>query len=326
MAPDEPLLFAIGASRSFGEGVAAALGVEAAPLEERDFEDGEYKLRPLVGVRGRDCYLLHSVHGDDAQSVNDKLCRLLFLAATLRDHGADRVTLLCPYLAYGRKDRRTKARDPVTSRYLAQLVESMGVDRMVVLEPHNVAAFDNAFRIPAERIHARGPLIEALLAHTTDAPLAVVSPDTGGAKRAAAFREQLAARTGAQPATAFLDKRRSEGRISGDTVAGEVEGRVAVIVDDLIASGGTLVRAARACRARGASAVHGIATHAVFAEGAEQLFGEGALDRLLVTDSVAPREATDWQARVERVSVQPLFAAVIDALRGNGSLTELLGR
>jgi len=322
--PDDTMLFAPGASEDFGRGVASELGQDLAALETRAFEDGEHKLRPLTSVRGRDCYILHSLHGDDEQTVNDKLCRVLFFAATLRDHGADRVTLACPYLAYARKDRRTKTRDPVTSRYVAQLIEAMGVDRVAVLEPHNPAAFDNAFRIPAEHLHARAPLADALLAHLGDSPLAVVSPDTGGAKRAAAMRHLLATRTGREPATAFLDKHRSEGVVTGDTVAGEVAGRTAVIVDDLIAGGTTISRAARACRERGADRVYAVVTHALFAPGAERLLQDPAVDRLFVTDSVAPRMQDLWQGRVERVPVRRLFARVIRALHGDTPVTEVL--
>ncbi|MDZ7828530.1 MAG: ribose-phosphate diphosphokinase [Halofilum sp. (in: g-proteobacteria)] len=326
MTPAGPLVFGLGATRSFAEGVAAALGVDPAPVEERAFEDGEHKARPLIGVRDRDCHVLHSLHGDDEQTVNDKLCRLLFFAAALRDHGAARVTLVCPYLAYARKDRRTKARDPVTSRYVAQLIEAMGVDRVVVLEPHNAAAFDNALRVPAERIHARGPLADALLERLDDAPLTVVSPDTGGAKRAAAFRDLLEQRTGSRPALAFLEKQRSEGVVTGDSVSGELEGRTAVVVDDLVAGGTTLSRAAHACLTRGAVAVHAVVTHAVFASGAERLLGDEALTSLLITDSVGPRLEACWTDRVVRVSVQPLFARVIHALHDGGSINEVLDR
>lgn len=324
MTRHDPLVFALGATEPFGRGVAAELATELAAAEERGFEDGEHKLRSRASVRERDCYVLHALDGDAQQTVNDKLCRLLFFGAALRDHGAARVTLVCPYLCYARKDRRTQPRDPVTTRYVAGAIEAMGVDRIVVLEPHSPAAFDNAFRIPAERVHANGPLVDALLEHVGAAPAAVVSPDTGGAKRAAALRDVLAARSGGEPATAFLDKRRSGGVVSGDTVAGDVAGRAAVIVDDLIASGTTMLRAVRACRERGATAVYAVATHGVFAEGAERLLGEPALDRLLITDSVTPRMEERWGERVERIGVAPLLANVIRALNAGGSLTAVL--
>jgi ribose-phosphate pyrophosphokinase len=142
------LIFALRATRELGAGISRALGVELAPHEEREFEDGEHKARPLMSVRGRDLYLVQSLYGGPEASPSDKLCRLLFFAGALRDAGAGRVTAVVPYLAYARKDRRTQLRDPITTRYVAQLIEAVGVDRVVVVDVHNLAAFENAFRCP----------------------------------------------------------------------------------------------------------------------------------------------------------------------------------
>ena len=137
-------LFALSETRAFGSAVAAALDLELAPLEERDFEDGEHKVRPLVGVRNSDAYVIQSLHGGPDASPDDKLCRLLFLSAALKTNGTRRVTAVVPYLAYARKDRQTKSRDPLTARYVAQLFEAAGVDRVMTVEVHNVVAFQNA--------------------------------------------------------------------------------------------------------------------------------------------------------------------------------------
>src|SRR5690606_27209831 len=116
---------ALGDSREFGGSVAAALGRGLDPHEERDFDDGEHKARPLVSVRGRDVYVVHALGGGGASS-NDRLVKLLFFLAACRENGAERVTAVAPYLAYARKDRQTKRRDPVTTRYVAQLFRSGG--------------------------------------------------------------------------------------------------------------------------------------------------------------------------------------------------------
>jgi hypothetical protein len=120
--------FALDATKSFGERVADNMGVSLSPHEEREFEDGEHKGRPLVCVRGSDAYVIQSLHGGPEQSVNDKLVRLLFFIGALREGGAQRVTAVIPYLAYARKDRQTKTRDPVTTRYLAEILEAAGAD------------------------------------------------------------------------------------------------------------------------------------------------------------------------------------------------------
>ena len=179
-----PLLFAPLASRPFGERMAAALGVALAPLEEREYEGGEHKTRPLVSVRGRNVYVVQSLSGDAAGSANDRLCHVLFLIAGLKDAGAARVTACLPYLAYARKDRRTKERDPVNSRYVAQLFEAVGVDHVVALDVHNVAAFENSFRCSVDHLEAAPLLAQHIVRKADGTPISIVSPDFGGAKRA----------------------------------------------------------------------------------------------------------------------------------------------
>src|SRR5512145_2763295 len=135
------LLCALSESRALAEAVALCLDRPLARIEERNFEDGEHKCRPLESVRGADAYVLQSLDGEEGKSPNDKLVRLLFFAAALKENGARRVTAVIPYLAYARKERQTKPRDPVITRYVAQLIEAAGVDTVVGLEAHNIAAF-----------------------------------------------------------------------------------------------------------------------------------------------------------------------------------------
>lgn len=318
-----PLLFALEGSRDLGGKVAKALGAPLADHEERSFEDGEHKARALTGVRGRDVYVLHSLYRDAERSVNDKLCQLLFFIGAIKDAGAARVTAVLPYLAYARKDRRTKTRDPVTSRYLAQLLEAVGTDCVAALEVHNRAAFDNAFRCRSEHLVADALFIEALRETVGDQPIAVVSPDAGGTKRVDRFRDAWEKATGARPPSAFLEKRRSEGRVTGDAIVGDVSGRAAVIVDDLIASGTTLLRAVEACHAQGASNVYALATHGLFAPGAERLFVAKALKRLWITDSVATQREDEWQGKVTVLSVADMLGAAITALHDDTASTFL---
>lgn len=322
----EPLVFAPQASRAFGERVCAALGTRLAPMEEREFEAGEHKTRPLVSVRGRQAFVVQSLSGDEGASANDRLCRMLFFIAGLKDSGAARVTACVPYLAYARKDRRTKERDPVTLRYVAQLFEAVGTDHVLGLDAHNLAAFENAFRCPVDHLEA-GPLLAALLAAgERRQPICIVSPDIGGAKRAQRIQEMLAARTGGDVGLAIIEKRRSGGVVSGsDLVVGPVEGRHAVIVDDLIAAGTTIIRGVAACRAAGAARVDAFATHGLFAPGADRLLGPEGPDRLIVTDSILPtRLGGDGVA--ERPVVLPasdLYAAAIRAICSGGSVVAL---
>ncbi|WP_290650386.1 ribose-phosphate diphosphokinase [Aquisalimonas sp.] len=312
-----PQVFVLGDSEAFRNSLATELGAELAPTEERTFEDAEHKLRPLVDVRHRDVYVVYRLAGDGSHSVNDKLMRLLFFLATLRDAGAQRVTAVLPYLPYARKDRRTKPRDPVTMRYLAQLLEAAGVERVAALEVHNVAAFENAFRCETVHLEAHRAFAEVLADLAGERPIAVISPDTGGVKRADAFRATLERITGRPANPVFMEKHRSDGVVSGTAVVGSLKGCLAVIVDDLIAGGTTMRRAVDACRASGAETVVAAATHGVFAPGAEDLLSASGPDRLLITNSVdSPVLARPTDRLVVR-PVEPLVASTIRNLTRN---------
>src|SRR3974390_465777 len=208
-------LFALHASAALGSAIANALNQPLAGQEEREFEDGEHKTRPLESVRGADVYVLQSLHAGPEQSANDKLCQLLFFIGALKDAGAARVTAFVPYLCYARKDRRTKPNDPVTTRYLAGLFEAVGTDTIVTLDVHNPTAFENAFRCRTVPLTAAPIFVEYL---RTQAPMriSVVSPDTGGAKRAELFREALEETLKRPVGNAFMEKHRSGGVVSGE--------------------------------------------------------------------------------------------------------------
>jgi len=324
--PDRISLFALEGSRGFGQVAAEALGLSLARHEERAFEDGEHKARPLEAVRGKDVYVVHGLYGDHEQTANDKLVRLLFFVGALKDAAADRVTAVVPYLAYARKDRQTKPRDPVTTRYVGTLFEAAGVDAVVTMDVHNLAAYQNAFRCRSEHLEARKPFVERLLPLLGDRPAAVVSPDAGGVKRAERFRQGLSAALGDDVGSAFMEKQRSEGVLSGRAVVGDLEGRTAIIVDDLIASGGTLARGARACMERGAVDVIAAATHGLFVGDADRVLADPNLSRVMITDTVPPFRLRSGAARDKLyiVPVAPVFAEAIRRMHQNGSIVELV--
>ncbi len=317
-------LFALKASAELGDRIAEALGQPLAAHEERDFEDGEHKTRPLDSVRGRDVYVVQSLHGGPAESANDKLVRLLFFIGALKDAGAARVSVVAPYLCYARKDRRTKANDPVATRYVASLFEAVGTDMMVTLEVHNPAAFENASRCPTVALTAT-PLFVDYAKSLARENLCVVSPDLGGGKRAELLRETLEAEVGKPVGMGFAEKHRSAGVVSGDLFVGDVEGATALIVDDLISTGGTLLRAAQAARKAGAKEVIALVTHGLFMPGAAQVIADVAIDRFVVTDSVPPfRLEPSARGKIDTLPVAPLLAETIRRLHGGHALTDLL--
>ncbi|SKA35895.1 ribose-phosphate pyrophosphokinase [Enhydrobacter aerosaccus] len=313
------LVFALEGSRPFAERVARRLTVPLAPLEERSFEDGEHKARPLQNVRGHDVFVLHALHGDDRESANDKLCRLLFFCGALKDAGASSVTAVVPYLCYARKDRRTKPNDPITTRYVAALFEAIGIDRVIAVEVHNVSAFENAFRCPTLHVECAPLLASHFAPLLRGQQVVAVSPDAGGAKREDAFRRELQCLMDCDVGSAFMEKSRSGGIVSGELLAGDVAGKVAVIVDDLISTGGTLVRAARACRTAGATKIYAAAAHGLFMEGAPALMAEPAIDGIVVTNTVPPFSLSpENTARLTIVDAGEAIAAAIASCRDGG--------
>lgn len=310
-------LFAPRGGSALAAGIARRLQLPLSPLEERDFVDGEHQARPLAEVRGKDIYLVESLHSEANRSIDDKLLYLLFLIATLADAGAARITAVIPYLCYARQDQQHQPRDPVGLRYLARLFEAAGAFRVAALDVHNLAAFQNAFRCRTEHLEAAPLLASHFAARLGEVPAAVVSPDLGGIKRAERFRRHLVQSLGREVPLAFMEKHRDEDRLCGETVAGEVAGRAAVLVDDLISTGSTLLRAARACRERGATAVYGAVSHGVFAAGAGQVMADPALDQLAITDSIPPAGRLDpglVAAKIAILPAAPLFARAIQAM------------
>jgi ribose-phosphate pyrophosphokinase len=324
--PGEGLrLFALDASRELGRAIGHALGQPLVAHEEREFEDGEHKARPLEPVGGADVYVVQSLHGGPSQSANDKLCRLLFFIGALKDAGAARVTAVAPYLCYARKDRRTKPNDPVITRYVAQLFEAVGADAIVTLEVHNPAAFENAFRCRAVTLTTT-PLFVEFARALPDEKLCVVSPDPGGVKRAALLRETLESAIGRPIGKGFADKHRSAGKLTGDLFVGDVADATALIVDDLIGTGHTLLRAARAAREAGASRVLALVTHGLFIPGASEVLADPAIEQIVLTDTVPAFRLEPGPARdkLEILRSGPLLAEAIRRLHTGEALTDLI--
>jgi ribose-phosphate pyrophosphokinase len=316
-AAADRLLFGLDAGSPMTAALAAALGLAVSPHEERVFEDGERKLRPRVDPRGRHACVLAGLHGGPDCSADERLVRLLMFVATLRDHGAASVTAVVPYLAYARKDRRTQPFDPVASRYVAQLLEAVGTSCVVTLEAHNLSAMQNAFRIPTLHVEGHLAFDEAADRWIGPPPLVVVSPDPGGVKRAQLWRERLERRLGRPVGFAMIDKRRAGGVVSGfDLVAGEVAGATALLVDDMVASGGTIVRAARALRAGGARDVVAFAAHGLFVPPAAEALADPAISAVVVTDSVPPFRVPADGALARKLTVVPAAPALAGALAG----------
>lgn len=251
---------------------------------------------------------------------------VIFFIGALRDAGAKRVSAMLPYMAYARKDHKTQARDPVTTRYVAQLVEAVGTDTVVAMDVHNLVAYHNAFRCQTEHLEASKLLSSYIASRLDEVPVVVVSPDAGGIKRAEIFRQRLSHHVGQAIPMAVVEKYRSEGVLSGGLVIGDVKNRHIILIDDLISSGHTLARAANACRSQGAVSVLAMATHGLYTQDAAQVLSYAAIESIVTTDSVSISEATEKKLsnKLVRLSCANLFAQAISRLHSSGSIVDLM--
>ena len=317
------MLLSLDGESALAQAVSQCLGEPLSPVEHRPFQDGEHKWRPLVDPRGRDVFVLTSLHGDDEASPQDKLVRLLLMLATLRDHGAHRVTAVLPYLSYARKDLRTHPFDPLATQAVARWLEASGADQVIVLEAHQPAALQNAFRCPLLSLDAWHAFDESTDGLPGDGrPVVVAAPDAGGVKRALRWREHLQARWQQPVGFAMVDKRRIAGLVSsGQLVAGDVQGATVLLLDDIVASGSTLALAAAALHHAGAVSVQAFAAHGLFVGEADKTLAASHLARLVVTDSVPafrlPPSAA-FAPRLQVTSVARLLARSMGEVHQRG--------
>lgn len=331
MANYDPCVVALSECRDMAAAIAASAGLPVATIEERRFEGGEFKLRPLESVRGRALFVVQTLSATPQYPVAERLVRLLFLLYGLRDAGARERVALVPYLAYARKDRRTQLRDPVNTRYVAQLLEAAGIDRLIALDVHNPAALDNAFRAPVDHLTALPMMVDHFARHLAGTPLTVVSPDVGGIKRAQLFREWLQRRMACEVELAFIEKRRAQDVVSTGALVGGGSGRNVIVIDDLCASGGTLIRASELCLRAGAAAVHVAVTHAPLAAGLKKVIETASIASVVVSDSVGfnpdwPGAAPAAGARVTVLPIAPLFGQALHRILTHRPVAPLLER
>ncbi|KTD14986.1 ribose-phosphate diphosphokinase [Legionella israelensis] len=320
-------LFALHSSKEWGEKIARHLAIQMASHEERDFEDGEHKVRSLENVRGCDVFVVQSLFSDQQQTVNDKICRLLFFIGSLKAASAARVTAVIPYFAYARKDRKTKSRDPVTIQYMAQMLEAVGTDHVLTMDIHNLAAFQNAFRIPTDHLEAMVLFAPYFRHSLKDKDMVVVSPDAGGLKRAEQFRELLSDLMQREIKKAFLSKKRSEGEVSGgQEIVGDVREKIAIIIDDIISSGTTIGLAVEALHQQKAKVIWVCASHGVFVKGANDVIDDPRIEKIMVTNSISSFRLKDSlrEKKVEMMDASLLFAQAIKRIHENGSIVDLL--
>lgn len=319
--------FTLNSSLPWGKKIEDQLEITMGLHEERNFEDGEHKSRPLENVRERDVFVIQSLYSGPGESVNDKICRLLFFISTLKEASARQVTAVIPYFAYARKDRKTKTRDPVTMKYMARLLEAAGADRIITMDIHNLAAFQNAFRIPTEHLEARVLFAPYFAQNLINEEIVVVSPDVGGVKRAEQFQDTLSELTKKKISLAFLEKKRSQGVVEGGaTVIGNVSNKAAIIIDDIISSGKTIHLAMKALHEQGARRIFVCATHGILLQESNKILNDPLLEKIIITDTIPPQhlDSTIPKDKIVILDSTRLFARAMKRVQAGDSVVDLL--
>lgn len=312
-----PCLISGTANEELATAIAGELGLELLERRFEVFPDGEMYVRLGGSVRGRDAYIVQPT----SAPVNDNLIELLLLIDTLHRASAGRVTVLVPYYGYARQDRKFIGREPITAKLVANLITAAGADRIVAIDLHS-PAIQGFFDIGMDHLTAIPLLAEYLKEHSLPDSV-IVSPDTGGVKRADIFARVL------DLPIAILHKRRASARtVEMAAVIGDIRGKNPIIVDDIIATGGTIREAVETLVRAGAHpAVRIVATHAVLAGEAPVLLHHPAIREIVVTDTVPIRVEVRQALPVLRVvSVAGLLANAIRRLHAGLSLSELFAR
>jgi ribose-phosphate pyrophosphokinase len=309
---DEILVFAGSASSRLTTSICRHLELEPARGEVLRFSEGTLFVRVLENVRGRNVYVVQST----VFPTNDNFMELLFWIDAFRRASAASITAVIPYFSYGKGDKKDEPRVSIRARVCADAIEAAGADRVVTMDLH-APQIQGFFRIPVDDLYALPRLCDAIEELRLGNPI-VVSPDAGFAKQARRFARRLGA------PLAIVDKVREEHdeSASASDLIGDVHGRDAVIVDDFIISGGTLVEAAEELTMRGARTVTAAITHGVFAEGSMERLDASPIERLIVTDTVET-QPVPLAAKVKVVSVAPLFADSIWRIHQRESISVL---
>ena len=275
------------------------------------FRNGETRVRLEENVRGSDVFVIQSL----ANPVDHNVMELLIMIDALRRASAARITAVIPYYGYAKQEKKTAGREPITAKLVANLIATAGANRVLTMDLH-APAIEGFFDIPVDHLQA-GPLLVDYFREKELKNLVVVSPDAGGVGRANKFRERIGARL------AIIAKQRPEPDVAEVVeMVGDVDGKIAIIVDDMISTGGTLVEAARTLCDRGATCVFACATHGVFAGTAFGQIAESMLQEIVVTNTIpAPPEAS--AARIGVISVAALFAEAIMRIHKDLSLSAL---
>ncbi len=292
--------------------ISRYLGVNLGEATVSSFSDGEIRVRIDENVRGSDVFVIQSL----SDPVNNNLMELLVMLDALKRASAKRITAVLPYYAYARQDRKDQPRVPITAKLVADLITTAGATRVLTLDLHT-GQLQGFFNIPVDHLHGTPILIEPLR-KLADEKLVMLSPDAGGVERTRAFAKRL------QAPLAIIDKRR-EGPNQSQVmnIIGDVIGRTAVILDDMIDTAGTITQGAAAAIDAGARRVVAVATHAVLSGPALDRLNKSVLDEIIVTNSIPLRGKDEICRKIRVHSVAPLLGEAIKRIHEEESVSSL---
>jgi ribose-phosphate pyrophosphokinase len=307
------MLFSGNANPALGQEIASHLGIELGKAKVGRFSDGEVDVELYQNVRARDIFVVQST----CNPTNENLMELLIMVDALKRASARRITAVMPYFGYARQDRRPRStRVPISAKVVANLMETVGIERVLTMDLH-ADQIQGFFDIPVDNIYA-SPVLLTDLKNKNYPELVVVSPDVGGVVRARALAKQLGCDL------AIIDKRRPKANVSEVMhVIGEIEGRNCVIMDDMIDTAGTLVKAAEVLKERGAGKVYAYCTHPVFSGPAIERIAGSELDEVVITNTIPLTDAAKSCGKIRQLSVAFLFAETIRRISDGESVTSL---
>jgi len=297
-------IFTANSNEDLASSIAKQIGVPLGNSLVTTFSDGEISVNIHETVRGSDVFVVQST----CSPVNDNLMELLIMIDAFKRASAARITAVIPYYGYARQDRKTKARDPITAKLVADLITSAGADRVLTMDLH-AAQIQGFFDIPVDHLRGVPILAQYYMEEGFEGDdLVVVSPDLGSVTRARSFAHRLNA------PLAIIDKRRPKANVAEVmNIIGEVKGRRVILIDDVIDTAGTLTQGARALIEKGAKEVYACCTHGVLSGPAIERIAESPIEKLVITDTI-PLEPEKRIDKIEVLSVASLFAEAIDRI------------
>ncbi|MGL4832014.1 MAG: ribose-phosphate diphosphokinase [Propionibacteriaceae bacterium] len=309
------MLFSGRAYPELAQEVAAGLGVDIVPTRAVTYANSEIYVQFEESIRGCDAYVLQS----HAAPINDALMEQLIMVDALKRASAKRITVVSPFYPYARQDKKHIGREPISARLVADLYKAAGADRIMSVDLH-AAQIQGFFDGPVDHLWALPVLSDYILEKYPTEEMTVVSPDAGRVRLADMWCDRLGAKL------AIIHKRRDPNKanqVDVHEVVGEVEGRICLLVDDMIDTGGTICKAAAALKERGAKAVIGAATHAVLSDPATERFSASCFDEVIVTNTLPIPEEKRF-SNLTVLSIAPLLAKAIEAVFTDGSVTRLI--